>query len=190
MEAVETGAFDLCAFGKNLAPWVVKDENGSAWSRFNLDTGAAVTVFPEGLVEPTGSASRNTYKTASGEFVEDLGEGIVSGLGEDGCSRRLRGRIAQVHKPLIAASAACEVGNIIILKKDGGSILPIQHPLAKSIMKLFDSHPQRDGAGAVPLYVERGVYTFFLQERRGEGVRSKDLAPYDGEVAPGGRRQV
>ena len=57
-------------------------------------------------------------------------------------------------------------------------------------MKLFDSRPQRDGAGAAPLYVERGVYNFYLQERPDEGVRTKDLAPYDGEVAPGGRRQV
>lgn len=188
-EVVETGAFDLCALSAN-APWTVKDEKGCVWSRFNLDTGAAVTVFPEGLAEPTGSASRNTYKTASGEFVEDLGEGIVSGLGEDGCSRRLRGRIAQVHKPLIAASAACEVGNIIILVKDGGSILPIKHPLAKSIVKMVDSHPRRDGEGAVPLYVERGVYNFYLQEKPDEGERTKDLAPYDGELAPGGRRQV
>jgi hypothetical protein len=193
-EVAETGAFDLCAVGE-MTPWTVTDEEGKVWSRFNLDTGAAVTVFPKGLAEPRGTASRNTYKTASGEYVEDLGEGIVSGLGEDGHSRRLRGRIAEVHKPLIAASAACEMGNVVVLRKDGGLIIPVGHSLAKSIEKIVDDHPQRGGAGIVNLYVERGVYNFYLQEARDGGERTTDLAPYDRVEAQsshgsGGRRQA
>jgi len=43
------------------------------WVRFNLDTGAAISVFPKTSVRGSGSSSGAWYKTASGERIEDAG---------------------------------------------------------------------------------------------------------------------
>eukprot|EP00974_Lingulodinium_polyedra_P081876 7927191-Lingulodinium_polyedra.AAC.1 len=104
------GALDLCAWCEEVA------EDLAIWDRFNLDTGAAVTVFPEGqagLVRRGKAAGDRSYRTASGEVVTDKGEGAIEARGEDDLLRRLRGRLAPVHKPLVAASAVCQQGNYV-----------------------------------------------------------------------------
>ena len=123
----EVGGFSICALD------VCALATTGSWQKFNLDTGAAITAFPQDqpgilrVAEPSG----RSYKTASGEIVEDQGEGLVKGAGEDTVLRTLRGRIAPVHKPLVSAAAVRKKQNHIwIGPNGGGAIVPSTHAAA------------------------------------------------------------
>ena len=74
--------------------------------RFNLDTGAAQTAVPKDWVNnkvTVTGGSEVIFKTASGELVPSEGTGTFEGFGESGMRCRVRGAIADVHKPLVSA---------------------------------------------------------------------------------------
>ena len=96
------------------------------WVRFNLDTGAVQTAVPKDWVNDkvtvTGS-SEVIFKTASGELVPSEGTGTFVGFGERGMRCRVRGAIADVHKPLVSAHKCLGFGRIAVLE-NGGQLVP------------------------------------------------------------------
>ena len=155
-------------------PFIVK-QGACRWCRCNLDTGAAVTVFPKGLTSSDGKDGVYAFKTASGEVVDDHGGGALTGRGEDGAPRRLRGRIADVHKPLVAASQTCEKDNVVLMTAGGGVILRRWHPAAIAMEKALKFNRQWYPSGITDLYQERGVYNFYIELQ--ESKAKKDIAP-------------
>ena len=106
------------------------DDDG--WLRFTYDTGAAVTAFPSDFGLGTRTpASDATYKTASGEIIEDAGGLKLEGRAEGGRAIRLTGRLADVHKVLVAASAVHKQGHTTVLYQGGGAIIPGGSRLAR-----------------------------------------------------------
>jgi hypothetical protein len=90
--------FSMCGFG-------TESNVVGGWLRFTYDTGAAVTAFP--LDSPGKHTDPNpnaTYRTASGEIIEDAGGLIVQGESEHGEAIRLKGRKADVHKVLVSSA--------------------------------------------------------------------------------------
>ena len=164
----EICSFDVCAL-----------EGDGIWQKFNLDTGAAVTAFPQNqpgilrVAEPSGKS----YKTASGEIVEDQGECVIKGSGEDTMLRMLRGRIAPVHKPLISAAAVRKKQNHIWIGPEGsGAIVPSTHAAAwylRAAEKAMSESPDK----CTWLYEESGVYNFYLRTpQKGGATAARDLS--------------
>ena len=106
------------------------------WVRFNLDTGAAQTAVPKDWVNDKviiAGASEMIFKTASGELVPSEGTGTFEGFGESGVRYRIRGAIADVHKPLVSARKCLGFGRIAVLDEDGGQLVPINSKAGKTI---------------------------------------------------------
>ena len=118
---IEIGAID----GKVCTPAAASAVE--EWVRFNLDTGAAQTAVPKDWVDDkvtvTG-ASEVIFKTASGELVPSEGTGTFVGFGESGMRCRVRGAIADVHKPLVSAHKCLGFGRIAVLDENGGQLVP------------------------------------------------------------------
>eukprot|EP00971_Amphidinium_carterae_P035024 689667-Amphidinium_carterae.2 len=60
-----------------------------------------------------------TACTASGQMLEDKGEIVLAGSGENGQQMRVRGRATAVHKPLVSAARTLR-GKIGVLTAQGG----------------------------------------------------------------------
>ena len=60
----------------------------------------------------------SVYKTASGEFIKD--EGGVSVTAGDDEMRKITGRVADIHKPLVSPSQCAKAGQRIYLDDTGG----------------------------------------------------------------------
>ena len=162
----------------------VTDE--SEWMKVNFDTGAAVTAI--GKKYATGESGNGVnYRTATGEYVEDQGPAIIAGTDEYGIVRRLRGRAVEVHKTLACASQLISKGQDCFLYDDGGWLMPSGSELAQKIRKLVEEYSARNYTpGLLPMYVENGVYNFYLQVPV-----EKMMSPLEGDAPiSGGSRQA
>ena len=91
------------------------------WVKVNLDTGAALTVYPNSWCEKKPGGNGVVYKTASGEEIRDEGEAVLLGEDEHGIKRSLTGRLSDVHKCLASAGAMTTRGHMdFYLGHDGG----------------------------------------------------------------------
>ena len=99
----EMGGIEFCSFGAcQESNWEQYDEHNVLWRKYNLDTGAAVTVLPPSMAgEGEAKGPKRSFKTASGEYAEGCDDIQTEGRGEDGIPRRLTGSIALVHKPRV-----------------------------------------------------------------------------------------
>ena len=91
------------------------------WMRLTFDTGAAVTAFPLDVGSGTHTdPSTATYKTASGEILQDQGGVRVEGTSEHDSLVAMQGRTADVHKILLSAAQAHSKGymSIWVLDED------------------------------------------------------------------------
>lgn len=77
------------------------------WTKLvvNFDTGAAITAVPKrlaesGLLKGDRRNSSTSYKTASGELLEDEGGVLVKGYDHHGRGRSVQGRLVNVHRTL------------------------------------------------------------------------------------------
>ena len=61
-----------------------------------------------------------SYKTATGEPVQDEGFRVLPIVTEEGLHRCMNFRVALVHKPLVAASKMCRKGHRFILDSELG----------------------------------------------------------------------
>ena len=134
------------------------------WIRFNYDSGAADTALSEkGFAVPDLQPSGQSYKTASGEFVPDKGRVKISGGDENGHERSLTGRVAGVHKCLVSAAKVAQAGSSGWLSKEGGYLIPASHPVHKKVEKLLEKAAAEHKSQILPLYLERGVYNFYMK---------------------------
>ena len=89
---------------------------------FTLDRGAAVSAARKSLGDdyPMQIEEPRSYKTATGEPVQDEGFRVVPIVTEEGLHRCINFRVAPVHKALVSASKVCHKGNRIILDSEPG----------------------------------------------------------------------
>ncbi|CAK0892634.1 unnamed protein product [Prorocentrum cordatum] len=162
--SLELGAFDVRAAPPSVAPVAGVDDEG--YTKFNLDTGAAVTAFPRSQFG-SGHPDENHrgYVTASGERIPDCGGSRLVCTDEHGQRRGITGRKTDVHKVLASASQVFRGGKQVAwLTEDGGYIIPRDGPVAKAIANVIQRHEQLEsGKTMLPVYQEKGVYNFYLK---------------------------
>ena len=109
----------------------------------------------------------NSFKTASGEVVDDEGPFQFLGYSLNGQLFRLNGRLADIHKPLVSAGKVTE-NCMIILKEHTGHVIPRTSNLAKKINEVIqnelEASPKQE---LLKLKKERGVYNFYLNKNDG-----------------------
>ena len=168
--------------------WGEQSQSGS-WTKLtvNFDTGAAVTAVPRSLEESgfvKGDAMKmsRTYKTASGELLEDEGGVTVRGYDAAGRGRCVDGRLINVHRVLASGSAVAKK-NLVMLEGSKGAIIPkggkIAAGLRASFARLLKEHPD-EARSLTQLYEEKGIYVFDLWLQNGsESGDEKKTKPGD-----------
>jgi len=141
--------------------------------KLNYDTGAAVSAFPEEFSEG-GAPTGTTLVTASGERITDMGEIRLTTRDEYNQSRRISGKVTSVHKVLMSASCVNREGKQRAWLTDtGGYLIPRDGPIAKGMDKHLERLIEKYGAKSLlPLYVEKGVYNFYLKVDKSEAISS------------------
>ena len=91
----------------------------------------------------------------------------------------MRGRLARIHKPLVAAGAVCDRGHFVWLTADGGVLLQASDPVVQRLAQEL----KRDRPGRTWLYREQGVYNFYVQ-RGGASRTAAGAAPEMHEMCP------
>ena len=109
------------------------------------------------------AAPTNTYKTASGELMKDEGGLRLTASDEHNVARSLKGRVADIHKPLIAPSQCAKAGQRTYLDDKGGWMFAHDGRVGKQIEKLLKKESSQPGHGMLPIYQEKGVYNFYLK---------------------------
>jgi hypothetical protein len=171
LAAMELCALDLSTF---------EDQKTEGWTRYNWDTGAAVTA----LKTHGGYSTGQSYRTASGELVEDRGPLRHRGADERGQLRSLNGRGVDVHKNLVSAALTCKKGDAY-LWDTGGTIGPHGSRLAVALRETYIDTVKKFGAeGALSLVVEGGVYNFYLKDVK------EDLTPLGDPTLSGEPRRA
>ena len=133
----------------------------TSYTKYTYDTGAGVTALRKTGRE---QVTDRTYKTASGQIIEDFGPTVHLGVDEHGQRRRLRGRVADVHKNLVSAALVNKV-NDAYLWSDGGVIVPSNSEFAKEMHKCFNRLVAKYGdSNHLKLHVENHVYGFYLKD--------------------------
>ena len=191
-EGEDGGSLDVggvcCDLG-SLDQAVVKKYTADGYLKLNYDTGAATTAFP--LEFNLGGTSTGVNMiTASGEKIPDMGEIKLATVDENGVHRKIGGKVTQVHKVLASASRINRDGKQNAwLTADGGYLIPTTGPIAvgmeKELKKLMKQHGSET---LLPLYVEKGVYNFYLKIKDGEPVQALDVAGV-GSPAQQGKQQ-
>ena len=166
------------------------------WIVANFDTGAAITAIPKKLgkllgaevTEPNGKE----YKTASGELLADQGGILLKGLDKYGQGRSLKGRLADVHRTLVAGTAVTKQ-NLVVLDGDHGMIIPsggsIAAGLRSTFQQLQNQFPE-DANNMTEMYEKNGIFLFDLwvgQDGKDDQVGSREEL---GAVGSGFRRQA
>ena len=138
------------------------------WVRMNLDTGAAVNVFPRSFAPEGCVGNGQWYKTASSERIEDYGAIVFTGEDEQGWMRSISGRISDVHKPLTSAvRMAVRGGMDFYLGQDGGYAVPRSSEIGWRMRAYFDKLLWKFGvSGLLPVYVENGVFNYYLKKKK------------------------
>ncbi|CAK0850901.1 unnamed protein product [Prorocentrum cordatum] len=144
----------------DLSPFVQDD-----WMKFNWDSGAAVSAFPRSFAPPTGmKGNGSTYRTASGELVPDEGSLQLKAEDEYGVLRALKGRVTNVHKPLISVGQAAGAGQCSFLGRNGGWIFHEKSPIGKRVVGMLEKEAKTAKHQMLPVYREQGVYNFYLKK--------------------------
>ena len=131
------------------------------WMKFNLDTGAA-HGWEDRVVVSEGNGI--VSKTASGELVPSQGIGTFEGFDESGDKCRVKGSMADAHKPLISASKCLGFGRIAVLDVNGGSLIPQGSKIGKAVQEILEKASAAEQRKWIPVYQEQGVYNFYLRK--------------------------
>ena len=156
--ANEIGTLELCA----LSAGGGDETNRRTRMKCNLDTGAAVTAIPEFVAKnlERTAATQDSYRTASGEVVQDAGGVRLVGRTCHGNKVALNGRVVPVHKVLISASKVVRAGHCVWLADGGGVIAP---RLSSTTKKKISEVIKKEARGAITqVYEHKGTYVFDL----------------------------
>ena len=139
------------------------------WLKMNLDSGCALTTFPK-TFGVAGKGNGLIYKTASGELIPDEGALKLTASDEFGTARQLRGRVANVHKALVAQSQVARAGQRTYLDDQGGWMFGKDSSVGKRVAQMVAKEAQKPNHGMMPLYNENGVYNFYLKMGSGGSI--------------------
>ena len=148
--------------------------------RLTLDTGAAVVALPKTFATQykLDESKGGSYRTASAEIVQDEGGRNVKGQDSNGNKLALAGRVADVHKPLVAGSQVAKRSDMY-LWDDGGFILPKTGVIAKKLHAYMEKLMAEHGtAELTPVYVHNGVYCMDYWLHAPQGA---DLADFESD---------
>ena len=145
------------------------------WVKLNLDSGAAVTAFPESLAPPGCQGNGNNYKTATGELTPDKGQIKITGTSENKRKLRITARVANVHKPLLSASRCVNGGQCVWLSEGGGGMIETTDPVIKQVESILWKHAMQGKPTFIPVYEERGVYNVYVKKEKIEAVNETSL---------------
>ena len=111
----------------------------------------------------------------------------IRGSDEQGKPRRIKGKLAPVHKTLVSAGEVAVQGYDGWVGSDGGYLMPRAGKIADGLRQEFARLVKKHGkADLLPLYLEQGVFNFYLQDDAG----SAELAPLDQPPPSGNPRQA
>ncbi|CAK0821340.1 unnamed protein product, partial [Prorocentrum cordatum] len=157
--ALDMGSLDCLELASGSGRGVADD-----WMKFNWDSGAAISAFPRSFAPPTGmKGNGSTYRTASGELVPDEGSLQLKAEDEYGVLRALKGRVTNVHKPLISVGQAAGAGQCSFLGRNGGWIFHEKSPIGKRVVGMLEKEAKAAKHQMLPVYREQGVYNFYLK---------------------------
>jgi hypothetical protein len=133
------------------------------WQQFNVDSGAAVSLFPKKFALTEGPTGRS-YKTASAEVIPDYGKVTLQGRDQNHQLVELTSRVTEVHKPLLAASDVAKRGMNSWLTPTGGALIHRESPIGRGMQKALGGLIMKYGTiGMIRLYNEDGVYNCYLK---------------------------
>ena len=152
--------------GGELSLSAFNEGDDEDWRPINLDSGAAVTVFPENMFEEDNlTGTKSFYKTANGERVQDKGAAVLTGQAETGQDLRISGRIASVHKVLAsAAKLTQQCGMILVLDDHGGAMFPKTSRAGAAVSESYKKAMRSFPHDGTPLHIEDGVYNFWVRK--------------------------
>ena len=121
---------------KGLFPVTSGDTEGWQWIKGVVDSGAAESVAhpsmcPQYPVTPSvGSKSGQSYTSASGEDIPNLGEQVLPIVTGDGRHGHIKYQSADVTRALNSVSEICDAGGgngqMVLFSKWGGQILNLE----------------------------------------------------------------
>jgi hypothetical protein len=161
------GAFDLCAFVRNLDVGQLQYMQED-WMKCCYDTGCSRNVMPKEVAgvfgsQISGADSGASYKTATGEIIDDKGETTLVVQDENGRRGNMKMRVAAVHKPLVSAMQMSKTQDAWITA-GGGYLVDRNSPcgieLSGAVERILSKYQFAD---TVPLYQENGVYNFYVK---------------------------
>ena len=129
-------------------------------SDITIDSGAARSVMhpddvPEYmLVSSEGQRSGQHFVGAGGERMPNLGQKTVPLLTVGGVAKAATFQAAAVRKPLLAVSASCDVGQLVIFDNDISCMLERDSPEGREIRRLA-----KQCMAKTPFERKGGVYT-------------------------------
>ena len=108
-------------------------------------------------------------------MTADHGGARLTGKDEAGWRSSIAGRVADVHKTLASASKIAAAGSSAWITGDGGWLIRSDSALAWKIGKMVDKESRKSKCDMIPLYLENGVYNFYLEmSLPGTGVEVSD----------------
>ena len=133
------------------------------WNSWTEDKKSKRDAAPLGALLVGGAKlDLNSFKTASGEILLDEGHLLWLCFLQDGRKCRLRGHVADVHKPLISAGNVLDKGKVAILHSNGGSILSWNSPTGNLISRAMTKGTARYDE-LIKLYRESNIYNFYVK---------------------------
>ena len=78
-----------------------------------------------------------------------MGTGTFEGSGESGMRCRVRGAIADVHRPLLKAHKCLGFGRVAVLYESGGQLVPVNSKAGRAIQGIIN----RSGAAEVKTWL-------------------------------------
>ena len=144
---------------KGLEPKWRKKIEGGYRLRFVMDSGAAKTIVPRDAI-PGMKVKKSTggsFRMANGNVIPNLGDSIIKGLGAiNAHPTKIGTQVADVTKPLAAATEAVDAGRTIVLHRTGGIVKKLSPESEKKIRDIIKA----ENGPEVILERRGGAFTF------------------------------
>eukprot|EP00971_Amphidinium_carterae_P343376 6483103-Amphidinium_carterae.1 len=137
-----------------------KEQEAVAWGSAEPSASPPVSGLELCAIEDISS-----FRTASGEIIEDGGAIMIKGFLESGAPCVMHARKADVHKPLVSASKMLRKGMMVILNEHGGEIIPKASKSGWRADELLKAARAKEEQ-SIRLHAENGVYNFYIRNEQ------------------------
>ena len=130
-----------------------------------MDSGAAKTIVPRDAIPgmKLSKSKGGCFRMANGNIIPNLGEAEITGSGSLNTHPHKFGtQVADVTKPLAAASEAVDGGRTIILHRTGGIVKKLNHESEKKIRDIIKAEEGPE----VILERKGGGFTYYVDAKR------------------------